>query len=43
MQIGEIPQEKHKFFIWTQGHPEFTSRQLKPNPLFEAFIKACIS
>ena len=43
MQIGELPQEKHKFFIGTQGHPEFTSRPLKPNPLFDAFIKACIS
>lgn len=43
MQIGELPLEKHKFFIGTQGHPEFTSRPLKPNPLFYGFIKACIS
>jgi CTP synthase len=43
MQIGELPLEKHKFFIGTQGHPEFTSRPLKPNPLFDGFIKACIS
>jgi len=39
-QIGEIP--NHKFFIGTQFHPEFTSRPLKPNPLFNGFIKACI-
>jgi CTP synthase len=39
-QIGELP--SHKFFIGTQFHPEFTSRPLKPNPLFEGFIKACI-
>jgi len=40
MQIGEIPE--HKFFIGSQFHPEFTSRVLKPNPLFNGFIKACI-
>jgi len=43
IQIGELPHDKHKFFIGTQGHPEFTSRPLKPNPLFYGFIKACIS
>ncbi len=43
MQIGELPQLKHKFFIGTQAHPEFTSRPLSPNPLFNGFIKACIN
>lgn len=42
MQIGELPPETHRFFIGTQGHPEFTSRPLKPNPLFDGFVKACI-
>lgn len=41
MQIIELP--NHKFFIASQFHPEFTSRPLKPNPLFNGFIKACIS
>jgi len=41
MQIGELP--NHKFFIGTQFHPEFTSRPLKPNPIFYGFIKAAIS
>ena len=40
MQICEI--EKHKFFVATQFHPEFTSRPLSPNPLFDGFVKACI-
>jgi CTP synthase len=40
-QIGEIPH--HKYFIGTQFHPEFTSRPLRPNPLFDGFIKACLS
>ncbi|KYH42213.1 MAG: CTP synthase [Candidatus Bathyarchaeota archaeon B63] len=40
MQIGEIP--NHPFFIGSQFHPEFTSRVLRPNPLFNGFIKACM-
>ena len=40
MQIGELP--KHRFFIGSQFHPEFTSRPLKPNPMFNGFIQACI-
>ncbi|MGC9059356.1 MAG: glutamine hydrolyzing CTP synthase [Candidatus Aenigmatarchaeota archaeon] len=40
MQIGELP--NHKFFIGTQFHPEFTSRVLSPNPIFNGFIKACV-
>jgi CTP synthase len=42
MQIGELPEYKHKFFIGTQAHPEFTSRPLTPNPLFNGFIRASI-
>jgi CTP synthase len=40
MQIGEIP--NHPFFIGSQFHPEFTSRPLRPNPLFLGFVKACL-
>jgi CTP synthase len=40
MQVGELP--NHPFFISSQFHPEFTSRPLKPNSLFNGFIKACI-
>ena len=39
MQIGELPE--HPFFMGSQFHPEFTSRVLKPNPLFNGFIQAC--
>jgi len=41
MQIGELPD--HPFFIGSQFHPEFTSRPLRPNPLFDGFIRACIA
>lgn len=40
MQVGELGD--HAFFIGSQFHPEFTSRPLKPNPLFDGFIKACL-
>ena len=37
-----IELEGHKFFIATQAHPEFTSSLLKPNALFDGFVKvAC--
>ncbi|MEO0092262.1 MAG: CTP synthase [candidate division WOR-3 bacterium] len=36
-----IELKDHPFFIATQFHPEFTSRPLRPNPLFIGFIKAC--
>jgi len=40
MEFIEIPE--HKFFIATQSHPEFTSKPLNPNPLFEGFVKSMI-
>ncbi len=40
MQIGEV--SNHAFFIGSQFHPEFTSRPLRPNPLFSGFIRACM-
>ncbi|MBL7054539.1 CTP synthase (glutamine hydrolyzing) [Candidatus Woesearchaeota archaeon] len=39
MEFIELP--NHKFFIGTQGHPEFKSRLTKPAPLFYGFVKAC--
>ena len=40
MEIAELPQTKHPFFLGTQFHPELKSRPLKPHPLFLAFMKA---
>jgi CTP synthase len=40
MEFLELP--KHKFFVATQAHPEFTSRFEEPNPLFLGFVKACM-
>ena len=32
----------HPCFIATQAHPEFKSRPMKPSPMFDGLIKACI-
>ncbi|MFI3329492.1 MAG: CTP synthase [bacterium] len=37
-----IELKNHKFFIACQYHPEFKSRPLKPHPLFNGLIKACL-
>jgi CTP synthase len=42
MQVLELPQSVHPYFIGTQAHPELTSRPLRPQPLFLGFIKAAI-
>ncbi len=42
MEILELPEKKHPFYVGTQYHPELISRPLDPHPLFLAFISACI-
>ncbi|HLD76171.1 MAG TPA: CTP synthase [Candidatus Norongarragalinales archaeon] len=41
MQILELP--NHPFFVGVQFHPEFTSRPLRPQPLFKGFVAACLN
>ncbi len=43
VEIVELPQTEHPFYIGTQGHPEYKSRPLSPHPLFLGFIDACKS
>ncbi|MGV8162829.1 MAG: CTP synthase [Candidatus Nanoarchaeia archaeon] len=40
--VEYIERSDHPFFVGTQAHPEFTSRVLRPNPLFDGLIKAAI-
>jgi CTP synthase len=40
-EIVEIP--SNPFFLACQFHPEFTSRPLRPNPLFKGFVEAAIN
>jgi len=40
VEFIELP--NHSFFVATQAHPEFKSTLLKPAPLFDGFVKACV-
>jgi CTP synthase len=43
MQVLELPQNIHPYFIGTQAHPELTSRPLRPDPFFLGLVRAAIS
>jgi CTP synthase len=40
VEIVELPESEHPFFLGCQFHPEFKSKPLEPHPLFHAFVKA---
>jgi CTP synthase len=40
MEIAELPEDVHPFFLGTQAHPELIARPLAPHPLFSAFLRA---
>src|SRR3954471_8269817 len=42
MQILELPQSVHPFFMGTQAHPELTSRPLRPAPMFMGLVQAAM-
>ena len=42
MEVMELPQDVHPFFVATQFHPELQARPLDPHPLFNGFVKATI-
>jgi len=41
VEIVELPQSVHPFYMGTQGHPEYKSYPGKPHPIFSGFILAC--
>lgn len=41
VEVVEIA--NHKWFVGVQFHPEYQSTVINPNPLFMAFMKACIN
>jgi len=43
MQILELPDEVHPYFIAAQFHPELTSRPLRPQPMFVGLVKAALA
>jgi CTP synthase len=42
VEIIELNQNLHPYFIAIQSHPEFLSRPDAPHPLFDGLIKACL-
>lgn len=40
MEICELSQTTHPFYLGCQFHPEFQSRPMKPTPVFTGFIRA---
>lgn len=43
IEVIELPQSVHPFFIGVQFHPELSSTFLKPQPLFVSFVKAALN
>jgi CTP synthase len=42
MQILELPESSHPYFVAAQFHPELTSRPLRPQPLFVGLVAAAV-
>ncbi len=42
MQVLELPEQTHAFFLATQAHPELTSRPLCPQPMFVGLVHAAL-
>ena len=42
VEIVELPQAKHPYFIAGQFHPEFKSRPTAPHPLFIGLVEAAL-
>lgn len=42
VEIVELPESEHPWFLGAQFHPEFKSRPTNPHPLFREFVGAAI-
>ena len=42
VEVVELPDDKHPFFVGCQFHPEFKSRPTEPHPLFAAYVRAVL-
>lgn len=43
VEMIELPEAEHPFFVGCQFHPEFRSRPFQPHPLFDGFIRAALA
>jgi CTP synthase len=42
MNILELPQSVHPYYVGTQAHPELTSRPLRPHPMFLGLVHGAL-
>ncbi len=42
VEIVELPESEHPWFLGAQFHPEFKSRPTNPHPLFREFVSAAV-
>ena len=42
VEIVELPESEHPWFLGAQFHPEFKSRPTNPHPLFRGFVGAAV-
>jgi len=42
VEMIELPEKDHPFFIATQAHPEYKSQPLNPHPIFIEYMKAVL-
>ena len=42
MEIVELSEKDHPYFVAVQFHPEFKSTPRNPHPLFKSFIEAAL-
>ncbi|WP_321972560.1 CTP synthase [Paratractidigestivibacter sp.] len=43
VEMIELPEDVHPWFVASQAHPEFKSRPTTPAPLFREFVRAAIA
>ena len=43
VEVIELPQTLHPWFVGTQAHPEFLSRPTRPSPLYRDFVGATLT
>ena len=43
VEMVELPESMHPWFVATQAHPAFKSRPTKPAPLFREFVRASVA
>ncbi len=42
VEVIELPQSDHPFFLATQAHPEYKSKPLAPHPIFVEYLSAAL-